>query len=295
MLARCPSCRETFSTASAGLQDCPACHKPLFVPAPPAGAVPPVGQPSAGPVVPQASAPGAALPVPPPAGDDARGTPWERRAELGTLRAWRETVAQALLEPGKLFAAARLDQGGAQLRFAVLTGSVFWAIEQILDRALFSGRQEQLLRILRERDLPLGPLAKQLLGASVLSWPKTLLLTLFAPVFVYLLLYANAGVTHGAGLLTGQAKRGFPATFAAAAYACAPLVFLAVPGCGSFIALAWTIVLTGVGMKELHRTTPGGALLAVLAPYFVLCCAGCALAVVAGTLLRGGGGMVLPE
>src|SRR5207253_9621081 len=80
MLARCPNCRNTFSTDRSGRQECPACGKPLVVPE-------------------QAAAPSAPGEVGP-----GEGTPWERRAELGTLRAWSQTMQMALLEPGKLFA-----------------------------------------------------------------------------------------------------------------------------------------------------------------------------------------------
>src|SRR5205823_8208736 len=67
VLARCPSCRNTFSTDRPGRQDCPVCRKPL--------------------VVPEASAASATAgngdAAPEPA-----GTPWERRAELGFFTAW---------------------------------------------------------------------------------------------------------------------------------------------------------------------------------------------------------------
>ena len=70
-----------------------------------------------------------------------------------------------------------------------------------------------------------------------------------------------------------QAKRGFAATFAACAYGCAPLVLLAIPECGSIVAVIWLVVLTGIGMKVTHGISAGGAAAAVLVPYFVLCCA----------------------
>src|SRR5437016_1097437 len=118
MLARCPSCRNTFSTDRAGRQDCPVCGKPLVVPEQPAGTAAP----------------------PPPSGEppqaEGAGTPWERRRELGFIPAWAQTLQQALFEPGRLFSSAQLDRGSAQLGFAVLTASVFWSIGQLLDRFL---------------------------------------------------------------------------------------------------------------------------------------------------------------
>src|SRR5436305_12337437 len=93
VLARCPACRNTFSTDLSGRQNCPVCGKPLVVPDLQAGA--PAGpQQPLGPDVSGHS-------VPP-------GTPWERRSELGFVKAWANTVAQALFEPSRLFSAVRI-------------------------------------------------------------------------------------------------------------------------------------------------------------------------------------------
>ena len=255
MLARCPSCRNTFSTDRPGRQDCPVCGKPLVVPEPPV--------------------------APPAAGIDdlalePSGTPWERRAELGFFTAWMQTLQQALLEPAKLFASARRDKGAAQLGFAVLNTSVFWALGQILERPLLIGQRDQLRRVLEgmSGNPDVAPMVERLLKAQLLasspSW--VVALALLTPVFTFVLLYVNAAVTHGIAAILGQAKRGFPATFAACAYACAPLVLLAVPACGSIVGLIWLVALTGIGMKVTHRISAAGAAASVLAPYFVLCC-----------------------
>src|SRR5205823_13600753 len=113
-------------------------------------------------------------------------------------------------------------------------------------------------------------LLKAQLLASSPSW--VVALALLTPVFTFVLLYVNAAVTHGIAAILGQAKRGFPATFAACAYACAPLVLLAIPACGSIVGLIWLVVLTSIGLKVTHRISTGAAAAAVLAPYFVLCC-----------------------
>ena len=65
VLARCPSCRNTFSTDRAGHQLCPVCGKALVVPEP---APAPPGAPRADLI-------------------EGSGTPWERRAELGSQTA----------------------------------------------------------------------------------------------------------------------------------------------------------------------------------------------------------------
>jgi hypothetical protein len=255
MLARCPSCRNTFSTDRPGRQQCPVCGKPL--------------------VVPEQAPAAPSTPEPAPAVAESGGTPWERRQELGVLRAWAETIQQALFEPSRLFRSANIERGSAHLGFAILTASVFWSLGQLLDRFLLAGQREQMMRFLEQiTGGHIPPLARQMLETqNKLNTPgMTVALTLFTPVASFLLLYLNAAVTHLFALLLGQAKRGFSATFAACAYACAPLVLMAIPGCGSLIASVWLIVLTGIGLKETHRITPGGAAASVLGPYALFCC-----------------------
>ena len=306
MLARCPSCRNTFSTEQSGRQLCPICGKPLLVPEPPGAPVP------------------AAELV-----QEGAGTPWERRDELGFWTGWGQTLQQALLEPGRLFAetlsliqiglrpigsspqvknpigfpstytpvsfhraAPVLNSAGIHsssdlspfflsstfFGFAVLTTSVFWAIGQLLERLLLHGQTERMRQMLAtfSQNPDLARMLKRMLDMqSQASAPGAVLaLAALTPVFTFVLLYLNAGVTHAVAALLRQAKRGFPATFAACAYSCAPLVLLAVPACGSIVGTIWLVVLTGVGMKVTHRISTGGAAASVLAPYFLLCCLG---------------------
>jgi len=149
--------------------------------------------------------------------------------------------------------------------------SVFWALGQILERAMLSGQREQMRRLLGaiSSDPDLSPMLQKMIDtqASANSWPVVIGLALLTPLFSFLFIYLNAAVTHGFALLLGQSKRGFPATFAACAYACAPLVLLAVPACGSIVGVVWLVVLTGIGLKETHRISTGGAAATVLTPY----------------------------
>lgn len=253
MLARCPSCRNTFSAERAGRQPCPVCGKPLVVPELAVEAMPAPDAPAA----------------------DRPGTPWERRGEIGLWTAWAQTVQQALLEPVKLFESARLDRGGAQLGFALGTTSLFWIVAQI-EGVLLRGQNEQLRRLVAE--LSSTPEATRMLQRMLDAQARmnapgwVVAIALITPVCVLVLLYLNAAVTHAIAAILGKARRGFAATFAACAYACAPLVLLVVPACGSIVALIWLIVLTSIGMKVTHGISTGAAAASVLAPYFVLCC-----------------------
>ncbi len=227
-----------------------------------------------------------------PESETAPGTPWERRAELGLFTAWWQTVYQSLFEPGKLFTSARLDRGRAQLGFAVTTWSVFAALGQIIDRLLLSDQRDQATRWLnqlRQAGAHLPPFVDRLLamGNNDNSIPATFGIALLSPLFAFLFVYLNAGVTHGSAMLIGQARRGFAATFAACAYGFAPFVLLAVPGCGGIVALVWCAALTGYGLKRMHRISPGAAAGAVLAPYVILCCAGCAVSLSVASFFGG--------
>lgn len=253
VLARCPNCRNTFSTSQTGRQDCPVCHKPLVVPdAAPAPQAEVVTEPS--------------------------GTPWERRAAIGAFAAWVETMREALLEPAKLFAAARLDRGSAQLGFAVLTTAGASVIGQLLGRLLGGNQQAMLQRMLEQvpPDSPMLPILRSMVAGQT-SALRFVVLLFLAPLFSAIFLYLNAAVTHAFAAVLGQSKRGFPATFAACAYGCAPLALGAIPACGSLIGIVWLVVLTGIGMKITHGISSSAAAGSVLLPYGVCCCLSLAL------------------
>jgi len=270
VLARCPSCRNTFSTERPGRQDCPVCGKPLVVPDVPAV---------------EASAPGDAAGPGVPGHPPPTGTPWERRSELGFVKAWASTVAQALFEPSRLFTAVRIENGAAHVGFAVLTGSAFWILNQVIGRLAFSpGRVRGMLGAAQ---LPPGLDADTLMRFLYPPAPWFVARIVAAPVLVLAALYLSAVVTHGFALLLRQSKRGFAATLAASAYGFAPAVLLAIPACGGTVAAVWIAVLTAIGLKQLHAMGSGGAAASVLLPYALLCCAGCGVVVVvAGAMMR---------
>ncbi|MFL5412089.1 MAG: YIP1 family protein [Myxococcales bacterium] len=268
VLARCPSCRNTFSTERPGRQVCPVCGKPLVVPDVAQGVLPPVPQ-----------------SPPPEEPSGPLGTPWERRGELGFASAWARTVTQALFEPSRFFASARVDRNAAQVGFAVLTASAFAVVGQFVEHLFLAAQREQIGRMLgNTAELP--PALARYLDLSQRSGPGVFVgIAIFTPLVMLAFLYVSAVVTHGVGLVLGQSKRGFPATLAACAYGFAPLVLLALPGCGVFIAVVWVAVLTGIGLKELHGIGSGGAVATVIVPYVVLCCATCGLGVLVATSL----------
>lgn len=284
MLARCPTCRNTFSTDRTGRQDCPSCGKPLVVPeqpppAPGSAPVPSGPAPAAGALPPPAS--------PPPL--EGAGTPWERRGtgpgEIPAFKAWLDTLFLALFEPGKLFSMVRIEDRASHLKFALWTGSIFWFIGQLLEKLMMTPTRELLQKLLSH--LPQAPppwLMNLIDSGNQNNLRTTVLVGLLTPLVVFVFIYAQAGITHLAALLLGQNKRGFAATFAAAAYGLSPIVLFAIPGCGQLIGIVWIVVLTGIGLKHTHGMSVGGAVGAALSPYLLLCCFSCVLLMAAISL-----------
>lgn len=286
MLARCPNCRATFSTEKSGQQTCPACGKPLIVPEQPvlAASLPPVG-----------NSPG--LGDPPSGNAPPPGTPWESRPM--SLQSWWATMTLALFEPDTLYAQARLDKRREQTIFAVATFSVFSISGNLLEAVIMRPQQERWLAQVKELagDRLPGWVMKYLEQSQHQGAGQMVFGFLLAPLIAFLFIYSNAGVTHACANILGQNKRGFEATFAACAYSMAPMVLLAVPACGNPIAVIWTIVLTGVGMKRMHGLTTGGATATALVPYLVLCCGMCLFVIIGVSVLSqvlAGGGTISP-
>jgi len=275
MLARCPTCRATFSTDRSGQQNCPACGKPLIVPEQPVLAASAPG--SSGPQF--GSAPSDS-PEPP-----AAGTPWERRPELPLLKAWWETITLLLFEPNKLFSLARIDKVAEQTTFAVATYSVFAIVGQLLERLLIAPQQEQMMARFKELlgDRVPPALMKIFDSNQHPSLGMVVLSYLLAPLIGLIFLYVNVLIAHFFAMIFGQNKKGFGATFTAVAYAMGTSVLLFVPGCGSVVGLVWFAVVTGIGLKRTHGLSAAGATSVVVGPYVLLCCGCCALLSIFGS------------
>lgn len=110
-------------------------------------------------------------------------------------------------------------------------------------------------------------------GSAVSSLFGTIILT---PIFTAIGLFIGSGIYHLLViLLIKPTNAGFPATFRVAAYASALQLFswlAAIPILGLLVLLAVTVynvVLTVLGIREVHSTTTGRAAAVVLIPVVV--------------------------
>ncbi len=176
--------------------------------------------------------------------------PWEDQERLGFLEGLRLTLKQSLFSPRSFF--SRLPRSGGllvPLLYGMLIetvgtyGGYLWGF--VFGNPLFS------------QGKPTGSMAI-LLGGLV-------------PLLVFFSLVAGALILHVCILMVGAAKEDFEATFRIACYTSGPDLLNVVPVLGTWIAALWRIYLTVVAVREIHETSTGRAVVAVLLPV-ILCC-----------------------
>jgi len=91
------------------------------------------------------------------------------------------------------------------------------------------------------------------------------------PVGTTIVLVVQAAVYHLCLMMLGAARRSLVDSFRVVCYSVGPQLFQIVPVLGGFVAWAWQMVLTIIGMKVIHRTSYGRSAVAVLLP-MLLCC-----------------------
>lgn len=106
---------------------------------------------------------------------------------------------------------------------------------------------------------------------------------LLSPITATVYLVVAAAIVHVGAKMVGAGGANYMATLRVVAFASGPQIFVAIPVLGAFAMLIWTLVLTIIGVREVHQTTTGRATLAILLPAFLLVLLGMML-VLAGLL-----------
>ena len=90
------------------------------------------------------------------------------------------------------------------------------------------------------------------------------------PFAIALSLVVGTGITHLCLMIVGGNRKGIESTFRALCYAYSGNLFGIIPFIGSTIGGIYTLVLTIIGVREVHGISTGRAVLAVLLPLMVL-------------------------
>jgi hypothetical protein len=203
-----------------------------------------------------------ASPAPPPAQSvtPRSGLPWDRRVELGLLKAFIETLQMTLARPSAAFTAMKREGGLWEPLLYALIGGTFGTVVNFIYRF---GLQ--------------AVTGDAFTGGN---WNRTfgsigiLFLIIFSPLLVILGTFLAAGIIHLCLLMVGGARHPFETTFRVVCFTTGSVNPLQiVPFCGTVIAGVWGIVLYCIGLARAHETDTGRAVLAVFLP-LVICCGG---------------------
>jgi hypothetical protein len=222
------------------------------------------------------------LPPPPPAGGGWQppyggppqgALPWERRAELGFVNAFLETIKLFVTNPAEAWRLTKEKGDYAEpLIFAILVSWIGIAVSSVWS-SLFGQAWTAFL----------PPEIKEKLGGALATNTGALLIQVgLAPVFVLIGLFVGAAIYHVSFLIVGVTKdstAGFEGTFRVVSYASVSNLANIIPFVGGLAAVVCNLILMVMGAMRIHRTTQGKAIAGILIP-LVLCCV-CILGVVA--------------
>ena len=209
-----------------------------------------------------------------PAIEPVAGLPWEHRNEVGLFKAFLHTVSLLITRPGEAFSRMRPEGG---LMDPLLFGLIGGCISQVVSL---------LFQLLLESipGYPGDNATFHLFGLN--QWVLLLIFSALTPVLVLLGLFIGAGILHLCLMIVGGANRPFETTLRVVCFTGGSAnLFSMIPVCGWLIGLVYGFVLETIGLSRAHQTTTGKALMAVLLPVFVCCCAvGLIIAVGFGSL-----------
>lgn len=209
-------------------------------------------------------------------------TPWERRAELGFVQGYLQTVKAAALEPGRFW--GTFDAQGP-LGDAFLFGWLTTALAALPTGLLASLNLAQTAAIMKA--MPNMPPPVMRMFDFMEEHPLQFGLGFAAyMIIIYPLgLAMGAGITHVLLLIWGAGSSGFGATMRVQCYSHFPSLAGWIPLVGA-VAGIWQLIMSGWGYTKAHRTTVGRVVGAMLSPLILVVFCGCGLAILIPLLLR---------
>lgn len=192
----------------------------------------------------------------------AEPVPWERRKELGLIRAFWETTKLLLRAPTAFFRTPATEAGAmAPISYALVAytlGQLVWNLVMLTGFALTSG----VAGIALDEGAAGGMAAGYFLCILGVVIPLTLTQ---APIQGLIALLGGGGLAHLTLRMMKCANAPFESTLRAVSYANAPYLLYAVPCLGPFIGWGFMITLEVKGLKATHRIGTDRAVVAVLA------------------------------
>lgn len=193
-----------------------------------------------------------------------RGNPWERRTSLGVLQGLGEALKLFVTAPTEAFSQTmKSGDYGSPLLFAIAVGWVGLLVGQLWDMLVGASMLSMLPSEVRS-EIPFV-----LFGSGGL-----LISLIFAPVLIIIGVFLWSAILHLCLVIVGgleQSKAGFEGSFRVVSYGMVAQLANLIPFVGDLLCGVWSIILAIIGVQQIHKTTQGKAIAAVLIPV-VLCC-----------------------
>ena len=172
--------------------------------------------------------------------------PWEHLDKYGFFPGLWETIKRAMLQPAAFFHSMPVGNGQIKPLIFYLLIAEFQIVMQML--------------------WDMTGIGADATGEAAMAGINAVMLLIVYPLLLTVMLYIMTAMVHACLHLVGVATRGFEGTFRALTYGSAPMVMVLIPMAGPLIGAVWSLVVTFLGYKYVHRTTTGKVLLAMLLP-----------------------------
>jgi hypothetical protein len=187
--------------------------------------------------------------------------PWERRADVGRIRAFWETSKILLRSPRAFYKTPAVEDGllgAATYGIAVYTvGQLVWTVTLFGFFAIASA----VIGVVAESAEVGGLMAGYSICWMLLAVPITLGQ---APLYGIFGILGGGGLTHLSLRLFKSARVDFQGTLRAVSYANAPYILYVIPLLGIIVSWFWVLYLEIVGVREAHGIGTDRAAAAVL-------------------------------
>ncbi|MHB8874706.1 MAG: YIP1 family protein [Myxococcaceae bacterium] len=187
--------------------------------------------------------------------------PWDRREELGTLRAWWQTSMKLISAPNVTFAQTPQDGSlGSSLLFA----SISYVMGMLTTLLLYAIILGGVFAFGGMKDGPFegtGAAAGVAIGVGIFLAYFVMLVVMGMVSLMFM-----SALDHLALKLVGANPGPWTVTVRAGALSMAPYLVGLIPLCGLYVFPIWSIVLKVFAYRALHRTTGGKAAAGALLP-----------------------------
>lgn len=185
--------------------------------------------------------------------DSESTVPWEDLHTYGFFGGLAQTVRLAMFRAPSFF--GKMKIGGGIFRpmaFYLLLSEFYAVIQYIWDMlGLYSGQMMGDGAL----DQQFGQMGNGPMGGLDSLGITPALMLLVYPVIFAIMILLSSGLTHVFLNVFRASSAGFEGTFRGATYGSAPLVLAVIPVVGPFVSMIWSLAVTVIAYKNIHKTT----------------------------------------